>query len=108
MVCFSVIGSDLPNIHTLYALGLLYTYLADSVGKSGRGEAFRALQRGFTHWSSGRVSKIEVNTHHPKFCHIKTQITPSMKQGLYRVYILLGREGEYATICAATCDCAAG
>jgi len=35
-------------------------------------------------------------------------MTPSMKPGLYHVYILLGREGEVATIHAATCECAAG
>ena len=36
------------------------------------------------------------------------QVTLSMKQGLYHVYILLGREGEVATVRAATCECAAG
>ena len=35
-------------------------------------------------------------------------MTPSMKQGVYNVYMLLGCEGEMATICAATCQCAAG
>ena len=40
--------------------GLIYTYLAEGSGKtSGRG-AFRALQRGFNHWSCGRLSNIEV------------------------------------------------
>ena len=27
---------------------------------------------------------------------------------MYKVYILLGREGELATICSATCECSAG
>ena len=41
--------------------GLIYTYLAEGSGNtSGRG-AFRALQRGFNHWSSGRVSYMEIN-----------------------------------------------
>ena len=89
-------------------IGLLYTYLADSVGKSGRGEAFRALERGFTHWSSGRLSKLEINFANPSFCHVRCKMTPSMKQGLYNVYMLLGCEGDnMATICTATCECAA-
>lgn len=91
-----------------YVLGLLYTYLADCVGKSGRGEAFRALQRGFVHWSSGRLSKLEINFLNPDFCHVRCKMTPSMKQGVYTVYVLLGHEGEFATICVATCECAAG
>lgn len=32
----------------------------------------------------------------------------SMKSGKYHVYLLLGKDGELATICSATCDCAAG
>lgn len=95
-------------LHLRLCTGLLYSYLADSVGKSGRGEAFRALERGFTHWSSGRLSKIEINFSNPSFCHVRCRMTPSMKQGLYKVYMLLGCEGEMATICAATCECAAG
>ena len=91
-----------------YFVGLLYTYLADCVGKSKRGEAFRSLQRGFTHWASGRLAKMEVNCRHPQFCHVRCQMTPSMKQGLYHVYILLGREGGMAMIRTATCECAAG
>ena len=31
-----------------------------------------------------------------------------MRPGTYRVYILLGRDGELATVCLATCECAAG
>ena len=31
-----------------------------------------------------------------------------MKAGMYHVYILLGREGDLAKICSATCECAAG
>ena len=31
-----------------------------------------------------------------------------MKQKLYHVYILVGREGAVAKIFSATCDCAAG
>ena len=95
------------HTYALTLLGLLYTYLADCAGKSGRG-AVRSLQRGFAHWSSGRLAKLEVNYRHPQFCHVHCQMTHSMKQGLYHVYILLGREGDVATIRAATCECAAG
>lgn len=91
-----------------FYLGLLYTYLADCVGKSGRGEAFRALQRGYIHWSSGRLSALEGNISHPQFCHIQCQMTPSMKAGMYKVYLLLKNEFNYATIVSATCQCAAG
>jgi len=35
-------------------------------------------------------------------------MTPSMKSGIYHVYILLEREGHLATIKKATCECAAG
>ena len=33
---------------------------------------------------------------------------PSMKPGKYKVYILLGQDGDFAKIAVATCDCAAG
>ena len=96
-------------LHLLFfVLGLLYTYLADCSGKSGRGGAFRALQRGYTHWSSGRLAKIEINFRHPLFCHVKCQMTPSMKKGVYKVYILLQRQDNLGAISVATCDCAAG
>ena len=35
-------------------------------------------------------------------------MTPSMKQGIYDVYILLGNDSGLATIKAASCECAAG
>ena len=89
-------------------VGLLYTYLADCAGKRGKEGAFRALQRGFAHWSSGRLAKLEINLRHPQFCLVQCQMTPSMKQGLYHVYIILGREREVANILVATCECAAG
>ena len=92
----------------MYSLGLLYTYLAECTGMSGRGEAFRSLQRGFIHWSSGRLSLLEVNCRHPQFCHIQCHMTPSKKQGVYKVYLLLGHISDYATILSATCQCAAG
>lgn len=44
--------------------------------------AFRALQRGFNHWSSGRLDHLEVQYKHPVYCHVRCQMTPSMKPGL--------------------------
>ena len=35
-------------------------------------------------------------------------MTPTMKQGLYNVYLLLGSEEDLVTIRVATCECAAG
>ena len=88
--------------------GLLYTYLAGHVSRDGSEGAFRALTRGYTHWASGRLEEIQVNTNHPEYCHVKCCMKPSMKAGVYCVYILLGREGSLAKICSATCKCAAG
>ena len=42
---------------------------------------------------------------HPEYCHVKCSMTPSMKDGLYRVYILLGKQEGFATIVKATCEC---
>ena len=80
--------------------GLLYTYLADGCGRS--------LQRGYIQWQSGRMSQLEVNSRHPKLCHVRCKMMPSMKPGVYTVYLLLGKEGEMATVQKATCECAAG
>lgn len=92
----------------LDSTGTLYTYLAEGVGRALTRGAFRALTRGYTHWSSGRMDCVEVNLHHPEFCHVKSTMTPSMKQGTYQVYILLCKEGDLASVAAATCECAAG
>lgn len=78
------------------------------MGRSGDQGAFRALTRGYTHWASGRLQEMEVNISHPAYCHVRCMMNPSMKQGVYNVYMLLGREGELATICSATCECTAG
>ena len=70
----------------------MYTYLAGHVGRVGDEGAFRALARGYTHWASGRLEEIHVNTNHPQLCHVRCKMKPSMKVGVYNVYILLGRE----------------
>ena len=92
----------------LLCSGLLYSYLAGHVGRIGDEGAFRALARGYTHWASGRLEEMEVNINHPEYCHVRCKMKPSMRTGIYNVYILLGHDGELATICLATCECAAG
>ena len=82
------------NLYKLLTIGLLYTCLANFTGKYDRGNAFRSLQRGYTHWSSGRLKKLDIHFLHPMYCHVRCKMTPSMKQGNYSVYILLGRAGE--------------
>lgn len=84
-------------------VGLVYTYLAGHVGRVGDQGAFRALMRGYTHWASGLLQELEVNTTNPEFCHVRASMKPSMKEGTYCVYLLLEREGELAKICCATC-----
>ena len=78
------------------------------VGHIGDQGAFRALSRGYTHWASGRVDELQVNTNNPHCCHVKSKMKPSMKGGVYNTYLLLSREGELASIKLATCECAAG
>ena len=86
----------------------MYTYLAGHVGRSESEGAFRALDRGYKHWASGRLQELEVNTNHPRYCHVRRTMNPSMKAGTYHVYLLLGREGSLATIYSAKCECATG
>ena len=90
------------------AAGLVYTYLAGHVGRSGDEGAFRALTRGYTHRASGRLDEINVNIKNPMFCHVRASIKPSMKAGVYRVYLLLQSDEGLASIISATCQCAAG
>ena len=108
LVPYAYVYSSVVIIVSFYVIGLLYTYLAKECERLTGHGAFRALQRGYIHWASGRLSQIEVNCQHPKFCHTRCSMTPSMKSGVYHVYILLGREGQLATIEKATCECAAG
>lgn len=87
--------------------GTVYTYLSLGVGRSVTEGAFRALTRGYTHWASGRMDYMEVNTRNPKYCHIRSNMRPSMKPGLYKVYILLQKKNEITSVEVATCECAA-
>ena len=87
---------------------MLYTNLADGCGKSSSHGAFRALQRGFIHWASGRLDHLEINHKHPFYCHVRCTMVPSMRPGMYHVYLLLKKTGEVARVEKATCECAAG
>lgn len=78
------------------------------VGRVGEESAFRALACGYTHRASGKLQELEVNKNNPLYCHVQCVMSTSMKTGNYRIYLLLGREGNFATICSAKCDCAAG
>ena len=87
----------------------MYSYLAEGVGHSDGSGAFRSLKQGFKHWASGRLSYLEINVQHPLFCHVRSKMSPSMKQGMYTVYLLLSNEsGLAAAVIAASCECAAG
>ena len=48
-----------------------------------------------------------VNTHNPNFCHIRSNMRPSMKPGLYKVYIILRKKIGSRSVEVATCECAA-
>ena len=65
----------------------MYTYLAGHVGRTGDQGAFRALARGYTHWSSGRLEEMDINTNHPEYCHVRCTMTPSMKSIPYHIYL---------------------
>lgn len=89
--------------------GTLYQYLSNGAGRDGDSKTFRALYRGYIHWASGRVDKIEVNTQNPSYCFLRSIVTPSMKAGNYKVYILLHHgPADFAEIKTASCQCAAG
>ena len=89
--------------------GTMYQHLSTGVGNEGESKTFRALYRGYNHWASGRVDKIEVNTHNPDYCFVQCVVTPSMKPGSYKVNLLLrcGPDG-YGEVKTASCQCAAG
>ena len=75
------------------------------LGKAVEGRHLELLREDLR---TGPLAAYQKLTSNPSFCHVRCRMTPSMKQGVYNVYMLLGCEGEMATICAATCECAAG
>ena len=99
---------DIVNSDLIHVSDLMYTYLASGAGHIRKDEAFRSLQHGYTLWSTGRLTHLELNSCHPLFCHIRYKMTPSMKQGLYDVYIFLRNNAGLGKIEVASCGCAAG
>ena len=77
----------MTDITCVVYVGLLYTYLADCAGKRGKEGAFRVLQRGFAHWSSGRLAKLEINLRHPQFCHVRCQCYERGLMNLRKPYV---------------------
>lgn len=86
----------------------MYTYLAGHVGHTSNEGAFQALDGGYKHWASGQLQELDVNTNHPKYCHVLCTMNLSTKIGTYHVYLLLDWEGSLATIYSAKCECATG
>ena len=101
----SQMASRIPKI----SHGTLYQHLSTGVGQERESKTFRALYRGYNHWASGRVDKIEVNTQNLDYCFVRCVVIPSMKLGSYKVCLLLshGPDG-YGGIKTASCQCAAG
>lgn len=99
---------DFPSISQV----TLYTYLAEGVGNTKGKKSFRALKRGYIHFSSGRVRNIEVQNRNQTYTFIRSSMIPSMKAGTYRVTMILKKEIVeqecIGSIARATCDCAAG
>ena len=91
---------------------VLYTYLAEGVGNSQGKKSFRALKRGYIHYASNRISKIEIQNRHSTYAFLRMSTCPSMKPGTYRVTMLLQKEyiGEkcMGRVVEAHCQCAAG
>ena len=80
---YSYCVTDQQVICHLIIVGDVYVYMAKGVG------AFRALSREYIHWKSGCINNIEVNLKNPNYCHVKCSVKPSMKQGVYHIYLLL-------------------
>ena len=85
-------------------IGLLYTYLAEGTGNQSTGHgALQAFQHGYNHWASGCLSHLELNYKHSLFCHVRCFMTPSMKSGVYHMYVLVAVEGEVCSIKKEMC-----
>ena len=90
----------------------LYTYLAEGVGNEKGALAFRALKRGYVHWASGRLVKLEVHNLNPLYTFVRSSVLPSMRAGIYTVKVMLKKEmirdQSIASITEASCECVAG
>ena len=102
-----LLDTDFPSL----SQGALYTYLAEGVGNTQGKKAFRALKRGYIHFSSGRVKNVEIQNRNPTYMFIKSSMIPSMRSGTYKVTMILKKEFVQeqcvGNIVQASCDCAA-
>ena len=102
------VAKEMPSV----SQSTLYTYLTEGVGNAKGSMAFRALKRGYIHWASGRLSKLEVQTLHPHYAFVRGSMIPSMRAGTYVVTLMLKKQtiGDHVIgrIHQASCDCAAG
>lgn len=80
----NIIAEKIPRVTS----GTVYTYVARHTGRDSGEGTFRALLRGYTHWASGRIDRLEVNLQHPKYCHVRSVMKRSMKPGTYHVWLL--------------------
>ena len=100
---------SIPVLHEripIISNGNMYQYLSCGEKQS---TTFRTLYRGYNHWASGRVEKIEININDPSYCFVRCSVVPSMKTGIYKVDLLLKKNSTgYGEIHTASCQCAAG
>ena len=100
---------SIPVLHEripIISNGNMYQYLSCGEKQS---TTFCALYRGYNHWASGRVEKIEININDPSYCFVHCCVVPSMKTGIYKVDLLLKKNSTgYGEIHTASYQCAAG
>ena len=82
------IAKDMPSV----SQSTLYTYLAEGVWNAKGAMAFRALKRGYIHWASGCLKKLEVQTRHPHYVFVRGSMIPSMRVGTYVVMLMLKKQ----------------
>ena len=71
--------------------------------------AFLALNRGYIHWSSGRLGQIEINLKNPSFCHAQMCCNSTNEnREVQRLSTTRETRRAIATVKKATCECAAG
>ena len=70
--------------------------------------AFRALTRGYIHWSSERLSKTQFNDNNPDYCFVLYDETIHEAYWLVQSLSSPKRVGGNASIARATCECVAG
>ena len=88
------IAQKLPYV----TFGMINSYLDIHTGREHGEGTFRALSRGYTHWASGHVERIEVKCNNSLYCHVQSVMKPSMRQGSYRIWIVLKCTGQFATV----------